>query len=135
MDRFEACFSEIEDPRTGNARRHDLLEVLFMSLCASLCGAESCVDMADFAQAKEDVLRGFLKLAGGPPSHDPFSRVFGLLDPAQFHAAFQRFMTALALLYHRCGSLWPVILAHGAFNGIMVIALYAALAAGLELPS
>jgi hypothetical protein len=42
--------------------------------------------------------------------------------------------TALALLYHRCGSLWPVILAHGVFNGIMVIALYAALAAGLELP-
>ncbi len=42
--------------------------------------------------------------------------------------------TALALLYHRCGSLWPVILAHGAFNAIMVIALYAALAAGLELP-
>jgi membrane protease YdiL (CAAX protease family) len=42
--------------------------------------------------------------------------------------------TALALLYHRCGSLWPVILAHGAFNAIMVIGLYAALAAGLELP-
>ncbi len=42
--------------------------------------------------------------------------------------------TALALLYHRCGSLWPVILAHGAFNSIMVILLYAALAAGLELP-
>ncbi len=42
--------------------------------------------------------------------------------------------TALALLYHRCGSLWPVILAHGAFNAIMVILLYAALAAGLELP-
>jgi hypothetical protein len=41
---------------------------------------------------------------------------------------------ALALLYHRCGSLWPVILAHGAFNAIMVIALYAVLAAGLELP-
>ncbi len=42
--------------------------------------------------------------------------------------------TALALLYHRCGSLWPVILAHGVFNAIMVILLYAALAAGLELP-
>lgn len=41
---------------------------------------------------------------------------------------------ALALLYHRCGSLWPVILAHGTFNGIMVIGLYLALAAGLELP-
>jgi membrane protease YdiL (CAAX protease family) len=41
---------------------------------------------------------------------------------------------ALALLYHRCGSLWPVILAHGAFNAIMVAGLYAGLAAGLEIP-
>ncbi len=41
---------------------------------------------------------------------------------------------ALALLYHRCGSLWPVILAHGTFNAIMVAALYAGLAAGLEIP-
>ena len=41
---------------------------------------------------------------------------------------------AFALLYQRCGSLWPVIVAHGAFNAIMVIGLYAALAAGLELP-
>ena len=41
---------------------------------------------------------------------------------------------ALALLYQRCGSLWPVILAHGTFNAIMVAALYAGLAAGLEIP-
>lgn len=94
MDRFEACFSGIDDPRTGNARRHDLLEVLFLSLCASLCGAQSCVDMAEFAAAKEEVLRGFLKLEGGPPSHDTFSRIFRLLDPEQFHSAFQRFMAA-----------------------------------------
>jgi len=96
MDRFEACFSEIEDPRTGNARRHDLLEVLFISLCASLCGAESCVDMADFAEAKEEGLRGFLKLEGGPPSHDTFSRIFRLLEPGPFHAAFQHFMASFA---------------------------------------
>ena len=67
-----------------------------MSLCASLCGAESCVDTADFAEAKEDVLRGFLKLEGGAPSHDTFSRLFRLLDPEQFHDAFQRFMADFA---------------------------------------
>ena len=67
-----------------------------MSLCASLCGAESCVDMADFAEAKEDVLRGFLKLEGGAPNHDTFSRLFRLLDPEQFHDAFQRFMADFA---------------------------------------
>jgi predicted transposase YbfD/YdcC len=76
--------------------RHELLEVLFMALCASLCGAESCVDMADFAEAKEEVLREFLTLEGGPPSHDTFSRIFRLLDPEAFHAAFQRFMADFA---------------------------------------
>lgn len=96
MERFAACFSDVEDPRTGNAVRHDLLEVLFVSLCASLCGAETCVDMADFAEAKEDVLREVLDLEGGPPSHDTFSRIFRLLEPEQFHAAFQRFMADFA---------------------------------------
>ncbi len=41
---------------------------------------------------------------------------------------------ALALLYQRCGSLWPVIVAHGAFNSIMIVMLYTLLAAGVELP-
>jgi CAAX protease family protein len=34
----------------------------------------------------------------------------------------------LAVLYHRCGSIYPVMVAHGVFNAIMVIALYSALA-------
>jgi len=50
VGRFQECFAELRDPRTGNRRRHDLLEVVFIALCASLCGAESCVDMADFGQ-------------------------------------------------------------------------------------
>lgn len=96
MDRFRAAFEEVEDPRSGNRLRHELLEVLFMALCASLCGAESCVDMADFAAAKEEELGEFLALEGGPPSHDTFSRIFRLLDPAAFHAAFQRFVADFA---------------------------------------
>ena len=96
MERFRAAFEGVEDPRRGNRLQHDLLEVLFIGLCASLCGAESCVDMADFAEAKEEVLREFLVLRGGPPSHDTFSRVFRLLDPKGFHAAFQRFMADFA---------------------------------------
>jgi predicted transposase YbfD/YdcC len=46
-----------------------------------------------FARAKEPFLRGFLKLSNGLPSHDTFSRLFRRLDPDQFRAAFQRFMT------------------------------------------
>jgi hypothetical protein len=96
MDRFHAAFSGLEDPRTGNRRRHELVEVLFIALCASLCGAESCVDLADFAEAKEEELREFLALEGGPPSHDTFSRIFRLLDAAAFNAVFRRFMADFA---------------------------------------
>lgn len=96
MEGFRECFAELEDPRTGNATRHDLVELLFISLLACLCGAQSCVDMADFGEAKEDLLRGFLKLEHGPPSHDTFSRVFRLLEPKAFHTTFQRFMAAFA---------------------------------------
>lgn len=96
MDRFRDCFFGVEDPRIGNARRHDLQEILLIALCTVLCGGESCVDMADFAEEKEPFLRDFLSLANGLPSHDTFSRVFRALDPEQFRACFQTFMTRFA---------------------------------------
>jgi predicted transposase YbfD/YdcC len=95
MERFKEAFEELSDPRAANAR-HDLLEVLTIALAALLCGAEGCADMEDFGQAKEDLLRQFLRLEHGIPSHDTFSRVFRLLDPQAFEAAFRRFMAGFA---------------------------------------
>jgi predicted transposase YbfD/YdcC len=95
MDGFFACFSELEDPRDDNAR-HDLLELLVIALCATLCGAEDCSDMALFGRAKEAFFRDFLSLRHGIPSHDTFSRVFRLLDPVKFHACFLAFMQRFA---------------------------------------
>src|SRR5690349_308025 len=95
MERFVSCFAELEDPRDDNAR-HDLHEILVIAFCAMLCGAEDCSDMALFGRAKRDFLRQFLDLRHGIPSHDTFSRVFRLLDPAQFQACFTRFMQRFA---------------------------------------
>jgi predicted transposase YbfD/YdcC len=92
LEEFSACWEGLEDPRTGNASLHDLHELLIIALCTVLCGGQGAVDMALFAKSKEAFLRGFLKLKNGPPSHDTFSRLFRLLDPAQFGAVFQRFM-------------------------------------------
>ena len=92
MEQFVACFEELEDPRTGNAGRHDFYELLIIALCTVLCGGQSAVDMALFARSKEPFLRSFLTLKHGTPSHDTFSRLFRLLDPEQFRAVFQRFM-------------------------------------------
>jgi predicted transposase YbfD/YdcC len=95
METFKTCFSAMEDPRAGNSR-HDLLELMFVALAAVLCGAEDCTDMAAFARAKLDFLRQVVKLEHGPPSHDTFSRVFRLLAPEPFEAAFAAFTATFA---------------------------------------
>jgi predicted transposase YbfD/YdcC len=95
VEGFISIFSAVEDPRAENAR-HSLLEILFIGFAAVLCGAESCSDMAEFGEAKEPLLRDLLDLEHGIPSHDTFSRVFRLLDPEQFEAAFRRFTATFA---------------------------------------
>lgn len=96
MEGFAACFAGLEDPRTGNAGRHDLLEILAIALCTVLCGGQTAVDMAEFGEAKEGFLRRFLKLEHGIPSHDTFSRVFRFLDPEHLRACFITFMARFA---------------------------------------
>jgi predicted transposase YbfD/YdcC len=95
MERFSQCFSKLPDPRAGNAL-HDLTEILFIALLATLCGAQTCCDIALFAQTKTALLRTVLVLAHGVPSHDTFSRVFRMLDPKAFEKAFREFMRAFA---------------------------------------
>ena len=67
MGGFAECFADLQDPRTGNATRHLLLEVLMIALCAMLCGAEGCVDMAAFGKAKQSFLKRFLTVAERHP--------------------------------------------------------------------
>ncbi|HEY1562073.1 MAG TPA: ISAs1 family transposase [Caulobacteraceae bacterium] len=95
MELFSDCFGEVSDPRARNAR-HDLLELMFVALAAVLCGAEDCTDMAIFARSKLGFLRQVVKLEGGAPSHDTFSRVFRLIEPEPFEAAFAKFTASFA---------------------------------------
>src|SRR5215472_10166474 len=95
MGKFKKLFRRLPDPRADNAR-HDLLEVLFIALAAVLCGADSWSDMADFGRAKEVLVRLLMPLKHGIPSHDTFSRVFGLLKPQGFDLVFRRFIAGFA---------------------------------------
>lgn len=93
MDRFHECFGQLCDPRAENSR-HELVEILFIALLASLCGAKDCTGMAAFGEAKEPLLRSVLTLEHGIPSHDTFSAVFRMLDPKAFELVFQEFTQA-----------------------------------------
>ncbi|WP_457824601.1 transposase family protein, partial [Staphylococcus aureus] len=81
---------EVRDPRDFNAR-HDLGSMLFIALAATLCGAKSCVEFAEFADANLDELAEIVDLPHGAPSHDSFSRVFRLLDPLALGEALRAF--------------------------------------------
>lgn len=96
MDHFKTCWEGLEDPRTSNAKLHDLHELLRIALCTVLSGGQNAVGMAEFAVAKEQFPLGFLTLGHGLPSHDTFSRLFRQLDPGQFAASFRRFTAAFA---------------------------------------
>lgn len=95
MGKFKKIFRSLRDPRAANAQ-HRLVEVLFIAVAAMLCGAKGATDMADFGHDKEGLLRTFLRLEHGIPSHDTFGRVFQVLDPKVFEASFRRFMVAFA---------------------------------------
>ena len=86
----------LEDPRKGNAGRHDLHDIMIIALCTILCGGETCTDMALFGHSKREFLQSFLPLRNGIPSHDTFSRVFRLLDPEAFRRWFLCFMGQFA---------------------------------------
>ena len=94
METFITILREVRDPRDLNAR-HDCSSMLFVALIATLCGAKSCVDIADFCSANEADLAEIVDLAHGAPSHDSFSRLFRLLDPDEMARAFAAFAKAL----------------------------------------
>jgi hypothetical protein len=88
MEDFAELFEDLEDPRTGSAKRHSLHEIVVIALCTVLSGGETCADMALFGRLKQSFLKEFLPREHGIPSHDTFSRLFRLLDPRSFHTLF-----------------------------------------------
>ena len=94
MELLFTILREVRDPRDFNAR-HDCASMLFLALMATLCGAKSCVDIADFAAANMADLAEIVDLPHGAPSHDSFSRLFRLLDPEAMATAFAAFARAL----------------------------------------
>jgi hypothetical protein len=89
-------FGGIKDPRIDRCKRHQLLDILVIAICAVICGADDWTEVEAFGNAKLPWFRTFLLLPHGIPSHDTFGRVFARLDPAQFESCFLRWINSLA---------------------------------------
>ena len=82
-------FSIITDPRIERARRHPLISILMIGLMSTIAGGESYSDMEVFGDSHEELLKSFLELPHGIPSHDTFQRVFSRIDSKEL----ERFLT------------------------------------------
>ena len=92
-------FVDVADPRSNRGRNHDLLEMVFIALTATICGADDWADIERFAKAKLSWFRRYIKLEHGVPRQGTFGRVFSRLDTAEFltamHAWVDKFAGAL----------------------------------------
>jgi predicted transposase YbfD/YdcC len=88
-------FSRVKDPRIDRTKRHRLLDIILIAICAVICGADSWVDIELFGKTKIEWLKTFLKLPNGIPSHDTFGRVFAALNPQEFESSFMEWVQAI----------------------------------------
>jgi predicted transposase YbfD/YdcC len=91
------CFATLRDPRASRRRKkHLLLDIVAMALCAVLAGAEDWPQVVAFGRQRRDWLRTFLALPHGIPSRSTFERVFAALSPAGLQSCLLRWLHGCA---------------------------------------
>ena len=88
-------FLELEDPRIGRNRRHKLIDIVVLTVCAVISGCETWEDIEDCGQYKFEWLKRFLELPHGIPSHDTIRRLFIRLDPQNLQQCFFSWVEAV----------------------------------------
>jgi predicted transposase YbfD/YdcC len=92
---IEKHFSTLRDPRAEHSIEHLLLDIIVITLCATICGANDWEAVAEYGRTKYEWLKTFLALPKGIPSHDTFGRLFARLNPEQLQSCFIKWMQAV----------------------------------------
>lgn len=85
----------IEDPRQQGKVIHAIENIFIITICASICGADTWEDIFDFGIKKKNWLEKFLNLENGIPSPDTISRLFSAIKVSEFEAFFLSFVEML----------------------------------------
>jgi predicted transposase YbfD/YdcC len=89
-------FTSLEDPRVERTKLHALLDIVALTICGVLCGADGWDDIHFYACSLEAWYRTFLPLKNGIPSSDTIRRVISAIHPDQFHRCFLSWVQSIA---------------------------------------
>jgi predicted transposase YbfD/YdcC len=92
---FQGHFQELQDPRVERARKHPLINIVFLTVCGVLSGANSIAGIHEFALDRRCWLARYLDLANGIPSEDTIGRVLARLDPGAFEKCLLSWVQAV----------------------------------------
>ncbi len=81
-------FKDIKDIRIERRKKHKLIDIITISICAVVCGADGWEDIETYGIVRKKWLEKFLELPNGIPSHDTFARVFSQINPEEFNKSF-----------------------------------------------
>ena len=88
-------FAELPDPRSSINQRHSLVDVVAISVCGVLAGADGPTAIFTWADCAKDWLKKYLKLPYGIPSKDCIRRVLQGLQPEAFQQCFGQWLNSL----------------------------------------
>ena len=88
-------FAKLTDPRLNRNKKHNLADIIVLSILAVICGAESWDSIEEFGKVRIDFLKKILYLPNGIPSHDTINRVFSMLRPDKFEVIFISWVNSL----------------------------------------
>jgi len=81
-------FSKLEDPRIERHKKHQLTDIIVLSISAVCSGANGWEAIEEFGHEKLDWLRKFIPLKNGVPSHDCVNYVLARVSPELFRECF-----------------------------------------------
>jgi len=82
----------VPNPRSGNAKKHKIGDILVMSIAAAVVGADTWYDIEEYAVAYEDFFRQYLELPARILSHDTFNGGFFIMDPIALEGNYQEWV-------------------------------------------
>lgn len=95
IETLQQHFENVQDPRQFGKVDHPLINIIFITICAVLCGADNWIAIVEFGNAQKEWLSQYINLEKGVPSHDTFGKTFALIDREQFSNGFINWMQAV----------------------------------------